>query len=163
MTKSSTQLHISEWRQSSESFLRKSRSCSVTGLTESLEDWAQEGRRSVPLLPRMAPQTAYSAIADEAAETANQINNQLPHPMYTERKRPPVQPPVQNLPETSKIVPFRVPETPKSEDNKKRKLPVCTENSSLAQHLLGPSKICRTQQIYRLVKQFCNFVNKLLV
>ncbi|XP_044268475.1 BRCA2-interacting transcriptional repressor EMSY [Tribolium madens] len=121
----------------------------VTGLSESLEDWAQEGRRSVPLLPRMAPQTAYSAIADEAAETANQTNKQLPHPASTERKRTPVQPPVQTIPETSKAAQFRVPETPKIEDSKKRKLPICTENSSLAQHLLGPPKMSRTQQIYR--------------
>ncbi|EFA04488.2 BRCA2-interacting transcriptional repressor EMSY [Tribolium castaneum] len=121
----------------------------VTGLTESLEDWAQEGRRSVPLLPRMAPQTAYSAIADEAAENANQTNKQLPYPAATERKRPPMQPPVPTAPETSKGAQFRVPETPKIEDSKKRKLPICTENSSLAQHLLGPPKMSRTQQIYR--------------
>ncbi|XP_018562629.1 BRCA2-interacting transcriptional repressor EMSY isoform X2 [Anoplophora glabripennis] len=44
----------------------------VTGHTESLEDWAQEGRRLVPLLPRTAPQTAFSALADETAEVASQ-------------------------------------------------------------------------------------------
>ncbi|RZC40823.1 EMSY [Asbolus verrucosus] len=123
----------------------------VTGLTESLEDWAQEGRRSVPLIPRMAPQTAYSAIADEAAEVANLNNKQLPHPACTERKRPPSQPVMQLMPETSKGASFRVPETPKNDDTKKRKLPICTENSSLAQHLLGPPKMSRTQQIYRQV------------
>jgi hypothetical protein len=118
-----------------------------------LEDWAQEGRRCVPLIPRLAPQTAYSAIADEAAETANQTNKQLPYPACTERKRPPSQPTLQMMPETSKGASFRVPETPKSDDNKKRKMPICTENSSLAQHLLGPPKMSRTQQIYRHVIQ----------
>ncbi|XP_063922531.1 BRCA2-interacting transcriptional repressor EMSY isoform X2 [Zophobas morio] len=121
----------------------------VTGLTESLEDWAQEGRRSVPLIPRMAPQTAYSAIADEVAESANLTNKQLPHPASTERKRPPSQPALQLVPETSKGASFRVPDTPKSDDSKKRKMPICTENSSLAQHLLGAPKMSRTQQIYR--------------
>lgn len=102
----------------------------------------------MPLIPRMAPQTAYSAIADEAAETANLNNKLLPHPACTERKRPPSQPSIQ-MPETSKGVPFRIPETPRSDESKKRKLPLCTESSSLAQHLLNPSKMNRTQQIYR--------------
>ncbi|KAJ8958914.1 hypothetical protein NQ318_019683 [Aromia moschata] len=103
----------------------------VTGHTESLEDWAQEGRRLVPLLPRTAPQTAFSALADETADAANQSNKQLPSPK----------------------APFRIPDPPKAEESKKRKVPICPENSSLAQHLLTP-KFCRIQQLYRRTKYF---------
>ncbi|KAJ8935081.1 hypothetical protein NQ314_013026 [Rhamnusium bicolor] len=122
---------------------------SVTGHTESLEDWAQEGRRLVPLLPRTSPQTAFSALADEAADVAHQSNKQLPSPSSTERKRPAIPQMVPTVaPETSKALPFRIPDPPKVEENKKRKIPVCPENSSLAQHLLAP-KLCRIQQLYR--------------
>lgn len=122
---------------------------SVTGYEESLEDWAQEGRRPISTLPRMAPQTVYSAIADEVAETACQTNKQLPHPATTERKRPLSQPVLPMMTDMSKGVPFRIPETPKTDDNKKRKQSICTDSSSLAQHLLGASKINRTPQVYR--------------
>ncbi|KAJ8916272.1 hypothetical protein NQ315_016412 [Exocentrus adspersus] len=104
----------------------------VTGHTESLDDWAQEGRRIVPLLPRTAPQTAFSALADETAEAATQSNKQLPPPSSTERKR-------QTATQSAGI-------PPKAEDGKKRK--ACTEGSSLAQHLLAP-KVCRIQQLQR--------------
>lgn len=80
------------------------------------------------------------------ADTAIQCNKQLPTTSTnTERKRPTV-PPVPIVPETSKTIPFRIPDPPKSEENKKRKL--SPENSSLAHHLLAP-KVCRIQQLYR--------------
>ncbi|KAJ8975838.1 hypothetical protein NQ317_001235 [Molorchus minor] len=94
----------------------------ITGHGESLEDWAQEGRRLVPLLPRTAPQTAFSALADETAEVATQCNKQLPLPSSTERKRQTVtQLSAAATTETSKTVPFRIPDPPKAEENKKEK------------------------------------------
>lgn len=131
---------------------------SVTGLPESLDDWAQEGRRTVPLIPRMAPQTAYSALADEVADNAALNNKHLPHPAATERKRLPQLPPQILMGESSKGPPFRIPETPKTEEGKKRKLSISTENSSLAQHLLNPPKMSRTQQMYR--QRTKNLINR---
>ncbi|KAG5876868.1 BRCA2-interacting transcriptional repressor EMSY [Gonioctena quinquepunctata] len=121
----------------------------VTGHTESLDEWAQEGRRLVPLLPRTAPQTVFSAVADEAAEHASQCNTHLPSPFNTERKRSIVtqmQPSVGS--ENCKMMPFRIPDLPKADESKKRKLSSGTENSSLAQHLLSP-KFSKIQQLYR--------------
>lgn len=127
-----------------------SENSSITGHTASSEDWAQEGRRLVPLLLRSAPQTVFSAIADDVAETAFQCNKQLPMPSTTERKRHAVSQINPNQQENNKNIPFRVPDPPKSEEPKKRKLHVNPENSSLAQHLLSP-KYSRIQQLYRYV------------
>lgn len=55
---------------------------------DTTDEWAQEGRRLVPLMPRMVPQTAYSVIADEEANKASIENEKLPPPSSTERKRP---------------------------------------------------------------------------
>lgn len=105
----------------------------------------------------MAPQTCFSALADEIADNTSQTNKQLPSPSNTERKRTQNQQP-QNVVECNSKgqVPFRIPEAPiKTQDEcKKRKLPICTENSSLAQHLLGPAKMSRIQQIYRQNNEF---------
>ncbi|VEN49037.1 unnamed protein product, partial [Callosobruchus maculatus] len=134
---------------------------SVTGSTDTSEDWAQEGRRLVPLLPRTAPQTALSALADEAADVANQCNKQLPVPTSTERRRPPVvsgqaQPPhptttvasvsdMSGLGASKSTMPFRMPDPPKPDD-KKRKL--AQDTSNLAQQLISP-RLCRIQNLYR--------------
>lgn len=101
-------------------------------------------------MPRVAPQTAFSAIADEIADSASKINRQLPTPSSTERKRfPPVSVEQQNVGiEGNKSV-FRIPDLPKNEECKKRKLPGGVESSSLAQHLIGSPKISRIQQLYR--------------
>ncbi|XP_074042716.1 uncharacterized protein isoform X2 [Leptinotarsa decemlineata] len=121
----------------------------ITGRSESLDEWAQEGRRLVPLLPRTAPQTVFGAVADEAAESANQSNKQLPSPSNTERKRHAVSQIQPNMIlETTKNSSFRIPDPPKADECKKRKLMSNNENSSLAQHLLAP-KLCRIQQLYR--------------
>lgn len=123
----------------------------ITGQFESLEEWAQEGRRLVPLLPRQPPQTLYSAIANDAAESASQCNKLLPSPANTERKRPVVSPvTTMAIPETGKTISFRVPELPKQDEsvNKKRKLVGVTETANITQNLLSP-KLCRIQQIYR--------------
>ncbi|CAH1996449.1 unnamed protein product [Acanthoscelides obtectus] len=133
----------------------------VTGNTETVDDWAQEGRRLVPLLPRTAPQTALSALADETAEVASQCNKQLPAPNNTERRRLPVvtgQPQQSHPPTTAastseasgvgsskSAMQFRIPEPPKPED-KKRKLVQDTGN--LAQQLISP-RLCRIQNLYR--------------
>ncbi|CAG9814121.1 unnamed protein product [Phaedon cochleariae] len=123
----------------------------ITGQSESVDEWAQEGRRLVPLLPRTPPQTLYSSVADDVGESASQSNRQLPLPSNTERHKPSViQIPIITAAETaSKSVPFRIPDPPKGEENtKKRKLAGSSENSSLAQQLLTP-KLCRIQQLYR--------------
>lgn len=115
----------------------------------SLEEWALEGRRLVPLLPRVPPQTPFSVIADEASESASLYNKQLPLPFNTERKRPLPQTviPTTQVAETNGKSAFRVPDTPK-EEHKRRKCHSVGETSSLAQHLLGP-KLTKIQQIYR--------------
>lgn len=55
---------------------------------DTTDEWAQEGRRLIPLMPRMVPQTAYSVIADDEANKASIENEKLPLPVNTERKRP---------------------------------------------------------------------------
>ncbi|KAF7271775.1 uncharacterized protein LOC143193594 [Rhynchophorus ferrugineus] len=120
----------------------------ITGQLSSLEDWAQEGRRLVPLLPRVPPQTPYTIIADDASEAALQYNKQLPLPANTERKRSATSlSPGSSNELVGKSQTFRVPEVPK-DDFKKRKSHI-GENSSLAQHLLGANKLSKIQQIYR--------------
>lgn len=121
----------------------------VSGQRTTCDEWAIEGRRLCPLMPRIAPQTAFSAIADEVADSTSKINKQLPSPSSTERKRPPVSVAQCVMPENAGKAVFRVPEPPKGEESKKRKLPVGVENSSLAQHLMGSPKMSRIQQIYR--------------
>lgn len=103
------------------------------------------------MLPRVPPQTPYTIIADDASEAAVQYNKQLPLPANTERKRSAtsLSPSGSNNETVGKSQTFRVPEVPK-DDFKKRKSHI-GENSSLAQHLLGP-KLSRIQQIYRLVE-----------
>ncbi|KAK4879938.1 hypothetical protein RN001_008084 [Aquatica leii] len=120
------------------------------GQLETSDEWIKEGRRLISLMPRVAPQTIYSAIADEVADAASINNEQLPFPAQTECKRTPSTSQVQlSTSESSRPQPFRLPETFKSEDTKKRKMPFGVESSSLVQHLIGPSKVSRIQQIYR--------------
>ena len=40
----------------------------------SCAEWAAEGRRLVPLMPRLVPQTVFSASATAAANTASAAN-----------------------------------------------------------------------------------------
>ncbi|KAF2895391.1 hypothetical protein ILUMI_10786 [Ignelater luminosus] len=88
--------------------------------------------------------------ADEVAESASLSNEQLPVPALPDRKRAaPVSQVQQNVPESIKSQQFRIPDAFKNEESKKRKLSFGVENSTLAQHLIGPSKISRIQQIYR--------------
>lgn len=125
---------------------------SSCGQLETADEWIKEGRRLISLMPRMAPQTIYSAIADEVADSASLTNEQLPLPTLPDRKRTvPVSQVQQNVPESIKSQQFRTPDAFKNEESKKRKLSFGVENSSLAQHLIGPNKISRIQQIYRYV------------
>lgn len=119
----------------------------VNNHNEFSEEWAQEGRRSVSLVPRMSPQTGYSVIADELSEAANQ-SNKLPLSTSSDRKRIAVSHPNQIL-NDGKSNMFKLPDGSKHDDSKKRKLSICPENSTLAQHLLGTPKITRIQQIYK--------------
>lgn len=103
----------------------------------------------IPLMPRIAPQTVYSAIADEIADSTSKSNKQLPLPSNTERKRQsPVAPQTSSTESQNKLL-FRVPDFPKNEESKKRKFSMGVENNSLAQHLLCSPKVSRIQQIYR--------------
>ncbi|XP_031344644.1 BRCA2-interacting transcriptional repressor EMSY isoform X1 [Photinus pyralis] len=119
------------------------------GQVETSDEWIKEGRRLISLMPRVAPQTIYSAIADEVADNASANNEQLSHPTQSERKRGSTSSQAQsnNVPESSRAQVFRTGDGFKNEDSKKRKLAFGVEHSSLAQ--LGPSKISKIQQIYR--------------
>lgn len=111
-----------------------------------MDEWAQEGRRLIPLMPRTTPQTAYSIIADDVADSASASNKQLPPPAMTERKRSQVQQTV-SMTESGKTVGYRLPEVGKMEDCKKRKMSFCPDSTGV--YPMGPPKMSRIQQIYR--------------
>lgn len=46
-------------------------------------EWAVEGRRLIPLMPRVPPQTAYTALATRMAMLYYGINEKVPHPATT--------------------------------------------------------------------------------
>lgn len=46
-------------------------------------EWSREGRRPYPLLPRVAPQTALSIIANSVTERVSAENRRLPYPSET--------------------------------------------------------------------------------
>ncbi|KAF5303193.1 hypothetical protein FQA39_LY10106 [Lamprigera yunnana] len=117
------------------------------GQLETSDEWIKEGRRLISLMPRVAPQTIYSALADEIADAASVNNEQLPFPAQMECKRTSTTTQAPNTPESSRTQQFRPPETSKSEDPKKRKIPFGID-ASLSQ-LIAPAKVSRIQQIYR--------------
>lgn len=49
-------------------------------------EWAIEGRRLIPLLPREPPKTIYSMVADQAASLIATENSRLPSPTETANK-----------------------------------------------------------------------------
>ncbi|KAE8746617.1 hypothetical protein FOCC_FOCC006601 [Frankliniella occidentalis] len=72
-------------------------------------EWAIEGRRLVPLLPRLVPQTAFTAIADKVANMAMTEGAKLPLPTPPVKKRlssPPIDETLlePNVPEASKTL-----------------------------------------------------------
>ncbi|XP_072257875.1 BRCA2-interacting transcriptional repressor EMSY isoform X2 [Pyxicephalus adspersus] len=52
----------------------------------SSSEWSIEGRRLVPLMPRLVPQTAFTATANAIANAAGQHNSSLPDPAETGNK-----------------------------------------------------------------------------
>ncbi|XP_069684302.1 BRCA2-interacting transcriptional repressor EMSY isoform X2 [Periplaneta americana] len=69
-------------------------------------DWAIEGRRLIPLMPRLVPQTAFTALANNVANIAAAENAKLPPPVNTVKKNtapmdetPPCEP---SVPEATK-------------------------------------------------------------
>jgi hypothetical protein len=59
--------------------------CSISGPNTSA-DWAIEGRRLIPLMPRLVPQTAFTALANNVANIAAAENAKLPPPANTIKK-----------------------------------------------------------------------------
>lgn len=53
-------------------------------------DWAIEGRRLIPLMPRLVPQTAFTALANNVANIAAAENARLPPPANTVKKNLPI-------------------------------------------------------------------------
>ncbi|XP_071798440.1 uncharacterized protein [Asterias amurensis] len=53
-------------------------------------EWAIEGRRLIPLMPRLVPQTVFSLTANQAANAAFSHNLTLPLPSETARKEIPI-------------------------------------------------------------------------
>lgn len=58
---------------------------SMSGPNSSSE-WSIEGRRLVPLMPRLVPQTAFTVTANAVANAAVQHNASLPVPAETGNK-----------------------------------------------------------------------------
>ena len=56
--------------------------CSMTP-ANSTQEWLIEGRRLVPLMPRLVPQTAFTVTANQAANAQAEINAALPSPSQT--------------------------------------------------------------------------------
>ncbi|KAK0049500.1 BRCA2-interacting transcriptional repressor EMSY isoform X2 [Biomphalaria pfeifferi] len=54
--------------------------------TISIAEWTIEGRRLVPLMPRLVPQTAFTATANQAASAMMEKNASLPPPSQTANK-----------------------------------------------------------------------------
>ncbi|XP_066266283.1 BRCA2-interacting transcriptional repressor EMSY-like isoform X2 [Branchiostoma lanceolatum] len=52
-------------------------------------EWSVEGRRLVPLMPRLVPQTAFTGLANTAANIAAAHNSTLPDPADTAKKEVP--------------------------------------------------------------------------
>ncbi|XP_058816371.1 mucin-2-like [Topomyia yanbarensis] len=51
------------------------------------QDWCREGRRTFPILPRTAPYTALSYIANTVCEQISRDNARMPHPFETSQNR----------------------------------------------------------------------------
>jgi len=51
-----------------------------------MSEWLIEGRRLIPLMPRLVPQTAFTAKANEAANMQAEKNASMPVPSLTGNK-----------------------------------------------------------------------------
>ena len=56
------------------------------GSSAATSEWLIEGRRLVPLLPRLVPQTVFTQTANQAAKEASEKNSQLMNPALTGNK-----------------------------------------------------------------------------
>lgn len=63
-----------------------SSSVSSNSGTSAASEWLIEGRRLVPLLPRLVPQTAFTQTATQAAKEVAEKNAQLMNPALTGNK-----------------------------------------------------------------------------
>ena len=59
--------------------------CSISG-PNTMSEWLIEGRRLIPLMPRLVPQTAFTAKANEAANMQAEKNASMPVPSLTGNK-----------------------------------------------------------------------------
>lgn len=87
-----TVLHISDDRHKAEArrVANDERLATISDLIvgcETYRDWAREGRRAVPLLPRGIPETALIKVADNLAQRMQEQNNKFPLPEQTKRNR----------------------------------------------------------------------------
>ncbi|CAG9765973.1 unnamed protein product [Ceutorhynchus assimilis] len=127
----------------------------MNGQINSIEDWAIEGRRFVPSLPRIPSESVYVGLADELSELTSLDNNELPPPSDTRRTQasPQISPVSSPVPthseECTENSMFRIPEVPREEQPKRKRHHSIGENSTLAQHLLGTKSLSKIQQIYR--------------
>lgn len=70
----------------------KRHTCTAASLSSSMSgpnsssEWSIEGRRLVPLMPRLVPQTAFTVTANAVANAALQHNASLPSPAETGSK-----------------------------------------------------------------------------
>ncbi|XP_059177445.1 BRCA2-interacting transcriptional repressor EMSY-like isoform X2 [Physella acuta] len=76
--------------------------------TISTDEWTIEGRRLVPLMPRLVPQTAFTATANQAATAMMEKNASLPPPSQTSNKDGPTailsKPPRPSSPNSNVVV-----------------------------------------------------------
>ena len=75
---------------------------------DELDDWRLEGRRIIPLLPRAAPITGYTAIANKARQDIDSLNKELP-PAWDTRSVVPL-PPLQREDTSLEAAEFVKPE-----------------------------------------------------
>ncbi|KXJ71713.1 hypothetical protein RP20_CCG019902 [Aedes albopictus] len=85
-------LHISQDRHKAEA-RRVANDERLTTVAEiisgpnSVQDWCREGHRTFPILPRTAPYTALTYIANTVCEQITRENAKLPHPFETSKNR----------------------------------------------------------------------------
>lgn len=65
----------------------------LSGSEETSSEWQAEGKRLIPLLPRLVPQTAFFELAGTVATAQYKQNERMPPPGSTGRKRGANQPP----------------------------------------------------------------------
>ena len=59
----------------------------LSGSEDTACEWQEEGKRLIPLLPRLVPQTAFFEMATTVAAAQFKSNERMPPPAATSRKR----------------------------------------------------------------------------